>query len=113
MASNNKRAALSKRLWGKLRELGGPELDLENDPLGARYEVNKYGIIVNTDTFDEIKDVFDRLLALLTVEGWTIKRRGSDFYVSRHEFDDAVGAFHEPADHNGYCPGYNMHIGVF
>lgn len=69
MASNRQRAKLNKRLFSKLREVGGSEIEISCDPLGALYEVNKHGLHVDGQ---DLQDTYDRLLALLMIEGWTV-----------------------------------------
>ena len=88
--SNRQRDRLNKLVRRKLIEIGGDEIDIKRDSLHHRYEVNKFGIDVDAP-LTTLLDVYDRLLALLTVEGWTLQREGSTL-VLRHHSADATSA---------------------
>jgi hypothetical protein len=113
-ASNQQRSRLSHKMWGKIREIGGSEVEIEKDPLGARYQVNKHGLIV-TGSVEAIEDLHLRLVALLTVELWRVEKNGSMITLS-HPFSgtsnvgDAVACIHSPYE----LPtgGMRMDIGI-
>ena len=63
---------MNRRLYGKLREIE-ESLEINDDPLGKRYDVNKHGLIVKGD-IPILKDTRMRLLALLSIEGWSVAK---------------------------------------
>ncbi len=69
--SNNQRMRLSRRLYGKLREIGGDTVEIGNGM--RRYEVSKFDLDL-VGQKETIRDVRDRLVALLTIEGWEVQR---------------------------------------
>lgn len=100
--SNRMRSRISRRLWGKLREIGGETIELRND--SGRYEVSKFDIDVVGDK-DVVRDVRDRLLALLTIQGWTIER-------NQPYFDNIVLSAEDLGDIQATLGGFqDMHNG--
>lgn len=87
MASNRERQRKSRYIWGLLRRLGHNNLRLENDPLGGRYDVNKFGIHAHLEGTEaegsesvrkRITEIRDAFIDKLLNEGWEIaygKRR--------------------------------------
>jgi len=103
MASNNQRSKLNHILRGKLREISGNDIEIGNDPLGSRYNVNKYGLVVEGDR-EVVIDTFDRLLALLTMECWTLDLQPgqSTVQVSSKRSDSVAFIYRpQPTMHGG------------
>jgi hypothetical protein len=83
--SETQRKKLSRRLWSKAREvIGDADVVMHDDPLGNRYSVNKYAIIVEGEDYDTVLDCRSRLLALLMIEGWNIEDNGRSSADVRH-----------------------------
>lgn len=69
--SSNQRGKLRAKLWKAFREVGGSDIEIERDPMHARYEVNRHGLQI-TGPKAVLDDVFDRTLALLVIHGWKV-----------------------------------------
>ncbi len=65
MASNRKRSSVSRFVGGMLRGISA-DVEMRQDPLGSRYEVNKFGWIVTHESFAELKKVHAELLLKLS-----------------------------------------------
>lgn len=65
---------MRNRIWAIFREAAGEGVHIARDPLGDRYEVNKFGIFVDFETMQHAEEVRERALALLTIGGWEISR---------------------------------------
>lgn len=104
---------MSKRMWAILREAGGEGPELTRDPLGQRYDVNKFGIHADFESLQEAEEVRERVLALLTIAGWEIERsdprRVSLFYASFT--DSACKSYVHPA-FDLPTGGARIHVGV-
>ena len=110
MPSNAQRKKLHHRLWKKIRQIGGSNIEIENDPLGSRYQVNKFGIIVTADDEQVIKDIYSRLLALLKIECWEFSQSGSTQYVGYPPLAPVVAAIGQP--HQGAMTQWRLNIGI-
>jgi hypothetical protein len=75
MASSNQKAKLRRALWTMLRDQNGETIEIERDPLHARYEVNRHGIQVWGDDLNAVRD---QLINALKAAGWTIEPYGSE-----------------------------------
>jgi hypothetical protein len=64
-----------------VRQIGGSNVEIESDPLGSRYQVNKFGLIVTAEDNEIIFDTYNRLLVLLKVECWTFEQSPSGHTV--------------------------------
>ena len=73
-ASNRQRSRLRNRIWAIMRDASGEGVYIYRDPMGYRYEVNRFGVHVDYDTMDEAMIARERALALLIVGGWTVDR---------------------------------------
>lgn len=76
MESNRNRALVSRRIFGKLVKIAktvGEAVDIHDDPLGGRYEVNKHGIVVESKSLPALKRLHEGLMAELKAEGWEIE----------------------------------------
>ncbi len=76
MESNRQRALVSRRIFGKLVKIAktvGEAVDIHDDPLGDRYEVNKYGIIIESESLPALQRLHEKLMAELKAEGWEIE----------------------------------------
>lgn len=98
LPSNRQRSRLRNKVWKSVREIGGSDVEIEQDPLGSRYAVNKFGIIVTADDMETMKDTYDRLLVLLKISCWDFEKSGSIFYLTYPPLAPAVAAIHEPYD---------------
>jgi hypothetical protein len=97
MASNHQRAKFSHLLWTKLREIGGSEIEIEKDPLGYRYQVNKHGLIVSGD-MSVIQDTHARFIALLMVEGFEVDRTISGVRIAAPSLNQAHAVLDVPQE---------------
>lgn len=73
MESNRQRKLVSRRLFGKLTKIAktvGEAVEIRDDPLGSLYQVNKFGIIVESRSLPALSRLHSRLMAELTAEGW-------------------------------------------
>jgi hypothetical protein len=75
-ASNRSKARLRHMLWTMLREVGGSDIEMESNPLAARYEVNRHQIDVSGD-LETLRDVQARFMALVSIHCWTVKAEDS------------------------------------
>lgn len=98
--SETQRKRMNRRLWSKVREIIGStdDITMREDPLGARYSVNKYAIIVESDDYSMILDTHARLLALLMVEGWQVANGTASHNVTHGDYEaNAVVSRPHPA----------------
>ena len=71
--SNRQRSRMRNRIWAIFREAAGENVYIFRDPLGDRYEVNKFGVHVDFDTMQKAEEVLERALALMTIGGWALE----------------------------------------
>lgn len=76
MASNAKRAAASRRVWGCIRQVLEPDevIEMRNDPLGDRYAVNKFGIITEHESLDRLGEIQDGAIGMLRLQGYEVEQ---------------------------------------
>lgn len=72
--SHRKRSYMRHKMWKLFREQGGSEIEISQDPLGDRYEVNKFGIIIEHQSLEALNEIRERVLATLLISGWDIER---------------------------------------
>jgi len=112
--SEAQRKKLNRRLWGKMREIiGDADVAMHDDPLGQRYSVNKHAIIVEGDDYEVLLDIRNRLLALLTVEGWDTRKERSSVAV-KHPCSIATAYINE-MNETGRVGGYlwRWDVGIY
>lgn len=76
MESNRQRALVSRRIFGKLVKIAktvGEAVDIQDDPLGGRYDVNKYGITIESRSLKALQRLHDALMVDLKAEGWDVE----------------------------------------
>ncbi len=78
MATNTQRSKASRRVWGCLREVAGPDegFEMKNDQLN--YEVNKFGINVEHDSLGRAEEIQDGTIGLLRLQGWDVEKSKTD-----------------------------------
>ena len=67
MASNRKRSSVSRFIGGLVRGISS-EIEMSPDPMGSRYEVNKFGWVINHSSFEELEKVYAELLLKLSLD---------------------------------------------
>ncbi len=72
MVSNRQRNALSRRLFGRLVALKTEQMDINSDPLADRYDVNKFGIVVEHDDVNILRQIHKDFIEKLKADGFTI-----------------------------------------
>ncbi len=90
MASNRQRHGVNRRLWAKLRDLSRGQAHLVDDPLGKRYDVNRFAIQVEHENIERATDLRQRLLADLALEGWEFEEQRDHFYGRREGYDGYI-----------------------
>lgn len=72
MASNRQRNKLSRRLFSRLMSLRTNQMSIESDPLANKYDVNKFGLVVEHDDFQALVKIHREFMNLLIQDGWKV-----------------------------------------
>jgi hypothetical protein len=100
MESNRQRKFVSQRLFGKLTKIAktvGEAVDISDDRLGGRYQVNKFGITVESRSLGALTRLQSRLMAELTTEGWNIDSTSGSSTIVQLPTLSTAKAFIDPA----------------
>lgn len=108
MASNRAKNKQCKRNWGVLSRLGGPRVELRDDPLGSMYDVNKFTIIAQTETQEELSMLRSDFVQHMLNEGWIEDNSVASVMILRSSsFDGYISI----ADYSGGST-YRFKVGV-
>src|SRR6478752_317186 len=99
MALSKQKSRFRNALWGLVREVGESNVEIMRDPMSHRYEVGRHAAQFEADTAEIAQDTYDRLLALLSIHGWTVKKTSGNLTkLTSEQFPDVGGHIEEPYD---------------
>jgi len=101
---------LQRYLWSKFKEVGGGDIEIKASPLRNRYEANRYCFGVNGD-YTILRDVFERLHALLVIEGCEVVLEKNGMIVKKSDIGNETASIEKP--YNPPYSGWDSVIEIF